>query len=225
MSAPFDPVALNRVVEGLATSHQRLLERLAGLTDEMVGRPSRLPSWSVGHVLAHLEGNARSLTQLFEAAEAGRVGVQYPGGAAARDAAIEAGSTRSAAEHLAAIRASIYELEGAMARAREAWYGSADLASGARVVVSELPTRRWREVEVHMADCGLVELGLDGPDAWSDHFVREDLRLMTMQWQARRSMGLTDLPPAVLRLDPRDRLAWLHGRATVEGVEPAGLMR
>lgn len=225
MSASFDPVALNRVVEWLASSHQQLLARLDGLSDEMVGRESNLPSWTVGHVLAHLEGNARSLTGLFETAEEGRVGTQYPGGVSTREAAIEAGSNRSAGEHVDAIRSSIYELEGAMARAREAWYGAADMASGTRVPVSELPTRRWREVEVHMADCGLAELGLDGPDAWSDQFVREDLRLMTMQWQARRSMGLTDLPRPILVLAPRDRLAWLHGRMTVPGVEAAGLMR
>lgn len=224
MTEPFDPVALNRVVTGLAASHQRLLERIDGLTDEMVSRPSCLAGWSVGHVLAHLEGNARSITGLFGAAEEGRIGVQYAGGVAARDLAIENDASRDARRHVAAVRDSIYELEGTVARAREAWYGRADTASGARVPVTDLPMRRWREVEVHMADLGLVELDLAGPEAWSDDYVREDLRLMTMQWKARRSMGLTDLPPLVLDLPPRTRLAWLLGRHVVDGVESAGVM-
>jgi maleylpyruvate isomerase len=64
-----DATALNRQVEGLAASHQRLLSTLdpmdgEGLTDEMVNRPSRLPDWTVGHVLAHLARNADSMTAM-----------------------------------------------------------------------------------------------------------------------------------------------------------------
>jgi len=50
----FDATTINRQVEGLAASHQLLLERLGGLTDDMVARPSLLPEWTVGHVLAHI---------------------------------------------------------------------------------------------------------------------------------------------------------------------------
>jgi hypothetical protein len=98
------------------------------------------------------------------------------------------------------------------------------LMMGVEVPIAELPMRRWREVEVHLGDLGLRELGLDGPDSWSRDYVRHDLVNMTMQWKARGSMGLTDLPGAVVGRPPHERLAWLLGRLSVDGVAPAGLM-
>jgi maleylpyruvate isomerase len=220
----FDPVLLNRRVEGLATSHQRLLDRLDRLTDEMVTRPSRLPDWTVGHVLAHLEQQARSVTRLVERAERGEVADQYPGGIAARATAIETLSARSATDHTRAIRDSVYELEGAFARAREGWYGFGRLVSGVEVPITDLPLRRRREVEVHLGDLGIVEWGTVGADSWADDYVRDDMSVLTMQWKARGPMGLTDLPSAVVTRSPRDRLAWLLGRIEIEGVAPAGLI-
>lgn len=220
----FDPVLLNRRVEGLAVAHQRLLGCLDTLTDDMVGRPSRLESWTVGHVLAHLEQQARSFTRLVEGAETGDVLDQYPGGAAARAAAIDAASGRSAVDHVTGIRASVYELEGAMARARQAWYGFGRVVSGAVVPITDLPLRRRREVEVHLGDLGLAEWGPIGADSWADDYVRDDLAVLTMQWKARGSMGLTDLPASVVSRPPRERLAWLLGRLVVDGIPPAGLM-
>ena len=224
MERDFDPVLLNRRVEGLAVSHQRLLSVLDGLTDEMVGRPSLLPSWSVGHVLAHLDLQARSVTRLVDAAERGEVADQYPGGFPARSSAIEERATRSAVEHVRAVRDSIYELEGVFARAREAWYGFGRLVIGREVPITDLPLRRWREVEVHLGDLGIEEWGPTGPDSWADEYVRDDLVVMTMMWKARGSMGLTDLPAAVMTRPPRERLAWLTGRTTIDGVEPAGVL-
>lgn len=222
MDRDFDPVLLNRRVEGLAASHQRLLERLDRLTDDMVSRPSLLPNWTVGHVLAHLEQNARSITRMFEGAETGSIVDQYPGGVVARNAAIEDGAKRSAAGLTRALRDSIYELEGTMARAREAWYGFGRLVSGVEVPITDLPLRRRREVEVHVGDLGLTEWGAVGADSWADDYVRDDLSVLTMQWKARGSMGLTDLPVATR--PPRERLAWLLGRSTIDGVAPAGLV-
>jgi len=224
-----DATALNRHVEGLANSHQRLLSALdpvegVGLTDDMARRPSRLAGWTVGHVLSHLARNADSYVRLTLAAEGGESVDQYPGGAVGRDADIEEGSNRGARELVADLRRSIYELEGAWATVRDAWFGHGRLMSGARVPVSELPLRRWREVEVHAGDLGLAELGLDGPASWSTDYVRHDLVTMTMQWKARGSMGLTDLPTAVVVRPAHERLAWLLGRMHVDGVAPAGLM-
>lgn len=224
-----DATALNRQVEGLAASHQRLLSVLdpidgEGLTDEMVRRPSRLPDWTVGHVLTHLARNADSYTRLTMAAESGESVDQYPGGATGRNADIEAGAVRTARDQIADLRRSVYELEGAWAVARDAWFGRGRLMSGHEVPISELPLRRWREVEVHTGDLGLRELGLDGPESWSTDYVRHDLAVMTMQWKSRGSMGLTDLPTAVVARPAHERLAWLLGRFDVDGVAPAGMM-
>ena len=215
---------MNRQVEGLAASHQLLLERLGGLTDEMVARPSLLSDWTVGHVLAHIAQQGDSITRLFLAAELGEVVDQYEGGFAARVAAIDGAASRSAAEHVSDVRRSIYALEGAIASAREGWFGSARMVSGIEVRVTDLPLRRWREVEVHMGDLGLSELGCVGPESWSMDYVRHDLSVMTMQWKSRGSMGLTDLPQQIRTQSPTVRLGWLMGRVTIDGLAPAGLM-
>lgn len=224
MEKSFDATVINRQVEGLAASHQLLLERLGGLVDEMIVRPSLLPEWSVGHVLAHIAQQGDSITRLFLAAEKGDIVDQYAGGFEARVAAITAAATRTAAEHVAAVRRSIYALEGAIASAREGWYGSARMVSGIEVRVTDLPLRRWREVEVHMGDLGLSELACSGPDSWSMDYVRHDLPVLTMQWKSRGSMGLTDLPHQIRTQSPSVRLGWLMGRINIDGLAPAGLM-
>jgi maleylpyruvate isomerase len=216
-------------VAGAARAHQLLLQRIApldsmGLSDEHIPRPSHLPGWSVGHVLAHLTLHAMSFVRLFTEAEEGRIGRQYPGGSTERAADIERDAGLTAAEHVLRLRESIYRLEGTWTQARAAWNGRAEVASGAVIAVSDLPLRRWREVEVHLGDLGIPELGFDGPDSWSDDYVRRDLRVWTMQWNARGSMGMNSLPTEVTRLEDRGRLAWLLGRRHVPGVIAAGLL-
>lgn len=98
------------------------------------------------------------------------------------------------------------------------------MTSGAVVAISDLPLRRWREVEVHMGDLGIPEFGFNGPESWSDDYVRRDLRVWTMQWSARGSMGMNTLPSEVAQLEDRWRLAWLLGRHQVPGVSAAGLL-
>ncbi len=78
---------------------------------------------------------------------------------------------------------------------------------------------RWREVEVHRADLGLGY----GPEDWPGEYVREDLGVMEMRWNARRPMGMTGLPDAALKAPPHTRLAWLLGRAEIDGLDPAGI--
>lgn len=216
-------------VVGAAQAHQKLLGILSSveggaLVDEHIPRPSRLPGWTVGHVLAHLALHARSFERLFEDASAGRIGRQYPGGPVERAAHIERDATLSAREITSRLRDAIYALEGAWSRATESWEGRGELASGAVVPMTDLPLRRWREVEVHMGDLGLSELGCDGPLSWSDAYVRRDVRVLTMQWKARGSMGMNTMPETVARLDDRWRLAWLLGRHDVEGTSRADLL-
>lgn len=190
----------------------------------MVSRPSLLSGWTVGHVLAHIAQQGDSITRLFLAAELGEIVDQYDGGFAARVDAINQAASRMADEQVADVRRSIYALEGAIASAREGWFGSARMVSGVEVPVTDLPLRRWREVEVHMGDLGLAELQCGGPDSWSLDYVRHDLSVMTMQWKSRGSMGLTDLPQQIRTQSSTVRLAWLMGRVTIEGLAPAGLM-
>lgn len=220
--------AIDQHVEGAAAAHQRLLAMLQphegpGLTDEMVRRPSLLPDWTVGHVLAHLAHNADSFVRLFAAAEGGEIVDQYPGGSEGRQRDIVDDAGLGAAEHCERLRRSIYALEASWIGARHAWGGHGRTLSGVLVPITELPLRRWREVEVHTGDLGLSEL-LDGPadprgiDVWSEDYVRHDVAFLTMQYKARRPMGMTELPDAVRVAPPRYRLAWLLGRYDFDGL-------
>ncbi|MFM1751500.1 MAG: hypothetical protein RL119_462 [Actinomycetota bacterium] len=223
---------LNRHVAGAAAAHQRLLGLLqpgdesdsGGLTDEMVARDSLLPGWTVGHVLAHLVHNADSLVRLFKAAEVGEIADQYPGGAAQRNTDIERDASARASEHIDRLRRSLYGLESTWFEAKEAWVGHGRNPAGVLVPIAEVPLRRWREVEVHSGDLGLAELACSGSKCWSDEYIRYDCSFLTMQYKARGSMGLNDLPDAVRTAEPRYRLAWLLGRHIFDGVAPAGLM-
>lgn len=224
---------INRHVEGAATAHQLFLNRLqpdgggvigTGLTDEMVRRPSLLPNWTVGHVLAHIVHNADSLVRLFQAAEVGEVADQYPGGPAQRVSDIERDAPASAATHLDRLRRSIYSLEATWIGSRGGWAGYGRNMAGDLVPIAELPLRRWREIEVHSGDLGLTEMGCTHVDCWSEEYIRYDCAFLTMQFKARGSMGLTDLPDAVRTAEPRYRLAWLLGRHVFEGIAPAGLI-
>src|SRR5436190_21454509 len=127
-------------IAGAIAAHRRLVEQLAALTDADARRPSLLPGWSVGHVLTHLARNAESHVRLLEAAAAGRVGDQYPGGNAQRAADIEAGAGRPAADLVADVRSSASRLEAAW----EATTGDVWRSGQARVVgglwpLAELP--------------------------------------------------------------------------------------
>jgi maleylpyruvate isomerase len=210
---------LDRDVEGCAGAHQRLLADLEDLTDEQARRASLLPGWTIGHVLTHIARNADAFTRLLEHADRGLSTDMYEGGAVARNAAIEAGAGRSARELSRDVRQSIYALEAQWARtSATGWAGSGRGAAG-EIPMVEVPFRRWREVEGHRVDLGLGATPADWPPA----YVRADLDRMTMAWAARRPMGLTMLPSAVLALPPHERLAWLLGRLEIAGLEPAGI--
>jgi maleylpyruvate isomerase len=210
---------LERHLAGAVESHRGLmamLDQLGGAIDP--ARPSLLPGWAVSHVLTHLARNADSMTRVLVAADRGDVVDRYAGGDAGRDAEIEAGWRRPAAELVADVRHSSARLEQQWVR-QVRWNGRSREASGREIPITDLPFFRWREVEVHRADLGL---GFE-PAEWPAEYVREDLVRMEMRWNARRPMGMTGLPHEALRAPPHVRLAWLLGRTAIEGLEPAGV--
>ena len=177
-------------------SHIRLLETIAGLTDDDARRPSLLPGWTVGHVLTHLARNADSHVRMLAAAGRGEVADQYEGGRAGRAAAIEAGVGRPEPELAADVARSIDRLEAAWtAAADDVWeHGRGRVATGGEWPVADLPFRRWREVELHHADLGL---GFGWQD-WSAAYVERELPVTIAGLGAR-------LPPAgALRLVATD---------------------
>ncbi len=211
---------LERDRAGATRSHREVIADLRDLGDDQVSQPSLLPGWTVGHVATHIARNADGHTHMLEAAIRGEIESMYPGGLDQRTADIEAGAARSADELIADVADSAARLEAAWAAMQpDAWAGHG-LTFAGQMTMSELPFIRWREVSVHHADLGL---GYSWSD-WDDQYVRLDLGRLSMLWASRKPMGLTDLPAEAIAVPPRHRLAWLLGRAEIDGLGPAGIM-
>lgn len=178
---------------------------IVGVNDSVARRSSLLPGWTVGHVLTHLARNAEAMCSRIEGVMRGDVVEQYAGGAVGRAAAIEAGAARDAhqivddAVHWAA------RLDRLFADlSDDCWARPVRTVGGGEHAVALLPYRRWREVEVHMAD---LDLGFTSRD-WSPELIDRMLpNLVT---------GLST------RADPRELAAWLLGRGLPPQLQPWG---
>lgn len=216
-----DPRELDACVTGCAGAHQQLLDVLdrqlaAGALDATAA--SRLPDWTVGHVLAHLVGNAQACTRVIIAAAGGAVSAMYPDGVEGRRADIEAGATLSPERLVMEVRRSIWALESAWAAcSAEGWRGRARAFSG-EFAVAEVPLRRWREVEVHHTDLGLGH----EPEQWNPDYVKRDLVIFEAMWLSQNPEFGDQLPAVARDLAPGVRLAWLLGRVRPPDL-PGGL--
>lgn len=160
----------------LAASTDALLGALDTLTDAQVRIPSTLPGWTRGHVLTHIARNADAMGNLVTWAVSGVRTPMYPS-AEARNADIEAGADRPAADIVADVAGSADRLAAALtalaaagpeATARTVVFGT---AQGPGRPASRIAPHRRREVEVHRADLGLGYR----PEDWPEDFVRETL--------------------------------------------------
>jgi maleylpyruvate isomerase len=191
---------------GLAkTAHRRLFVTAAGIDDETSRRPSRLPGWTVGHVLTHLARNADGHVRRLAGALEGREVPRYAGGAEQRDREIATGAGRSKDALFRDVTESARRLERMWVLSEEAGWPSAGLLADDDFPTTGSPFRRLREVEMHHVDLGL---GYEPAD-WPDEYVAWEL-----------SASLERLPERLLdRGDDRRFLAWLAGR----GAWPQGL--
>lgn len=202
---------VERAISSLAASEHALRADLADRTDVDSTRPSRLPGWTIGHVMSHLARNADGMASMLDGSP------QYPHGRTGRDADIEQGAARTWPELVDDVVVTSEALERRIA-AHDDWSGTV-LSIGGERPAEMVPIMRQREVEVHRVDLGF---GYEFGDMPSD-YVRRDLRLLTMLWKARSPMGMTSLPAAALALEPARRLAWLMGRSEFDGLAPAAL--
>lgn len=224
------------VGDDVKQAHARLGVTISRLTDAEVRRPSLLPGWTVGHVLAHLARNADSHVRMLEAAAHREVADQYAGGNAQRAADIEAGSGRPAVELVADVLATTAHLEAVWdATPEEAWRGGHGRVVSGMWPLADLPFRRWREVEVHHADLGLRY----GTPDWPDGYVEVELARSVAGLAARLPTGAAVTVRAVETGDTwvvpegaaapqpvtgerRMLLAWLLGRGGPAGLPPLG---
>lgn len=187
-------------------SHQRLLATARRVDDATAQQPSRLPGWTVGHVLTHLARNAAGHARRLEGALQGKDVPRYVGGSEQRDGEIEEGASRMAKALVRDLEVSTQHLEAVWERSEQAGWPNAQMLGDDHFPTTGSPLRRLREVEVHHVDLGLGY----GVTDWPREYV---------QW---------DLPTTLARIperlvgdeDAHRLLGWLTGRrSTPEGIE------
>ncbi|TDO59023.1 maleylpyruvate isomerase [Kribbella sp. VKM Ac-2571] len=137
--------------------------------------PSLLPGWSRRHVVAHLSLNAEALGNLVEWARTGEERPMYPS-RQARDADIEAGTSRSADELRSWFEAATAGLNASMATLTDAqWQAEVRTSRGEPIPATRIPWMRSREVMIHAVDLGT---GLTFADLPTDFLeaLCEDIR-------------------------------------------------
>ena len=190
----------DEAVAGCRASHRRLFATIRSIDESTVRQPSRLPGWTVGHLLTHLARNADSHVRMLLAADRGESVEQYPGGADQRAADIEAGAGRPRDALVTDVGQSAIDLEAVWETTSAAGWAGHGLRRGRQWPCVELPFHRWREVEVHHVDLGL---GYEATD-WPEEYVAREL-----------PVALARVPGRVA--DPAQRrllLAWLLDRGT-----------
>jgi maleylpyruvate isomerase len=213
----------------LADSAARFAGTAQTLTDDDLGAASALPNWTRAHVLTHVAQTADSRTGLLRAAQAGRVGQQYPSEQVRADA-IEAGARLPAAVIRADVHRAVTEcLTAIREHPGQLWDAPAIwLGVGRRPVRRAVPSLR-RELEYHHVD---LAAGYRPAD-WPDDFVatelsrvtammdgRADAPPMTLAEPARLHIGTR--PPVDVTGPPAAILAWLSGRSDGSDLEPDG---
>lgn len=199
-------IELRVAIELSHAAHQRLLVTVLTIDDATVGRPSRLPGWTIGHVLTHIARNADGHTRRLEGALNGIEVPRYPGGPAERDRDIHAGAARTARELAEDVDESAKRLEATWERSVAAGWPNAQLQSIDHWPTTGSPVRRLREVEVHHVDLGLGYEVTNWPDAYVEwelpHALERLPRRLTNDKDAHRLLG------------------WLTGRsASFDGIE------
>lgn len=190
----------------LTAATARLLASADSLDDDAVRAPSLLPGWTRGHVLSHLARNADGMARTARGVLAGVPAPMYDS-AEAREAAIEQGAGRPAAEIADDVRRSAEGLAPVLAELA----GAGEEVLGSLVLfgppqpdrVPDQPARsllfgRLREVEVHHVDLGLPSYR---PTDWPAAFVER-----TLLWVHART-GPIDVVG-----EPAEVLAWRIGR-------------
>ena len=148
--APWTPKSPRRWTASRNPPRQ-LLTSAGALTDAQAAAASRLPGWTRGHVLTHLARNADGFVNLLTWARTGVKTPMYPS-EAARDAGIEAGHGRRAAELTADLRGSSAAFAAAAAGLTAADWAAQVERRGDSFPAREILARRWAELEFHHVD-------------------------------------------------------------------------
>ncbi|WP_338183026.1 maleylpyruvate isomerase N-terminal domain-containing protein, partial [Jatrophihabitans sp.] len=147
---------------------------MSGLTDDQIARPSRLPNWTVGHVLSHLARNADGHSRRLEGALVGKDVPKYSGGRQQRANEIDDGAARPAADVVADLVASQRRLEDLFAESSAAGWPHPQPFGDTSYGPQGCPSHRLREIEMHHLDLGLGYT----PASWPDEYVDWELEIL-----------------------------------------------
>jgi maleylpyruvate isomerase len=148
---------------------QRVNDTVATADEAVVRGPSGLPGWSRGHVITHIANFSEAMTRQVEEALQGRLIEVYDGGRPARDAAIESGAGRPAAELVDHLRTATTALIAAWDKVgpddweRPILHRNSNLAAGIHAT--------WRELAVHAVDLVLEPTADDWPADFCLHLL------------------------------------------------------
>jgi len=233
---------VRRSMARIGEATDRLLASAGALTDTGVREPSLLPGWTRGHVLTHIARNADGLGNLLRWA---RTGITTPMYASpeARQADIEAGAGRSAADLAADVQATAIAFAAeAASLPDEAWTVQVQGLTGPPIPGRGVLDWRLRELEIHHVD---LAVGYR-PGDWPGEFVTASLPGVAGEFAGREDTpscllqpdgsGLgpfqigpeqTTGQPVLVRGSPASLLAWLIGRDDGGGlrVSPDGAAR
>lgn len=143
-----------------------LLDTASRLTDDDVAAASLCDGWTRGHVMTHIARNAEAMVRLTRWAVTGERQEMYPGGSEKRDADIEAGAGRGAAEQLADLRDTASALAEDFPRlGGDLATSQVEMRGGFVVASASLPFLRLRELVLHHVDldAGYSLADVDGP--------------------------------------------------------------
>lgn len=189
-------------IDTLRDATHRLLDAAVKLENSAITEPSLLPSWTRGHVLTHLSRNADALVNVLQ---------RRPMYASAeiRDADINEGAGRSAAEQVEDLRTSAERLDALIGELTdEQWGATVELRNGVTDQASNIPFRRLVEVELHHIDLGIGYTLDELPGAFTDRAI---------DYLTKRFSGRADVPALELRAE--DGRTWTTGGEVAPGGE------
>jgi maleylpyruvate isomerase len=156
---------------------------------EAFAGPSRLPGWTIGHVVTHLARNADGLRRVLVGARVGERLQPYDS-PQARSADIERGATRSTdtiAVDLATADRHLAQTIDTLPQTT--WAAIVDLGRGGPATADVVVAARLAEVELHHADLG-VDAGLD--------LLAEDQAEALLQALQHSYVRTREVPPMTL---------------------------
>ncbi|GAB2960258.1 maleylpyruvate isomerase family mycothiol-dependent enzyme [Streptomyces pseudoechinosporeus] len=207
----------------IGAAADRLLADLGALGDDDIAAPSRLPGWTRGHVLSHLARQVPALERLMEWA---RTGVETPQYAnrQARDAEIEAGAHRPAADLVMDVRETATHFQRTVEELpAPAWNATIRPFTGELCTPRRILVIRLRELELHHVD---LDVGYDVADipATARSIVLDDVLGyyaaaegvpdFTLRDSDGEELARFGTGGPVVSGEPADLLAWLAGRAS-----------